>query len=569
MKLTLSVISFAGAGVEGSNKITLNQEGASLGRKDDNALVLPDTKRYVSGHHALIEYRSPHYFITDTSANGVLINNSKTPLGKGNSQKLNDKDHLTIGDYLIEVKLEDDFFEANSLAIPPLSDAQFNFPDDPFAGLDTDSIQGMIDKNDLIPSDWSNSREKSNDPFEFPDSPIHERIPDKKIDSSRGDYDHIPPYKEAFPVFQKETKRLTDIEPATGIPPDIFSEDWYRTGNDIKKDESQPTTAADIKPQFQTETKPAIHEPLPFELESATNEIHVPENIFTTEEIKKLTDIEPSLANPDDIFSEDWYSGGNDSKKVKSHPTTTADIKPQFIKKDTKSEKLEPLPVEPEAAKEEIPATEKIVTASSFEEELIQNFLRGAQLEPAKFRESINPETFFIIGTILRAAIQGTMDVLIGRAKIKNEMHLDVTIIRSKQNNPIKFSVSTDEALSKLLLHKNTGYLPPKEAVEEAFDDIRAHQYSVIAGMQASLLTVLKRFDPQKLEERLQRLSPISASIPIHKQAKLWNLFEQLYEEIQQEAEDNFYHLFGQAFAKTYEQQMQKLKSSKKDNTFK
>ena len=67
----------------------------------------------------------------------------------------------------------------------------------------------------------------------------------------------------------------------------------------------------------------------------------------------------------------------------------------------------------------------------------------------------------------------------------------------------------------------------------------------------------------------LQRLSPISASIPIHKQAKLWNLFEQLYEEIQQEAEDNFYHLFGEAFAATYEQQMQKLKFSKKDISFK
>ncbi len=483
MKLTLSVISFARADVKGSNKITLYQEGASLGRKEDNRLVLPDPKRYVSGHHALIEYRAPDYFIKDTSANGVLIND--IPLGKGNSIKLNDGDILTIGNYLIEARLEDDFFAADSQSIPPLSDAQFNFPDDPFADLDSDSIQEMIDKNDLIPSDWKNANEKSNDPdpFEFPDFPSPEKIIDKKIDSSQGDYDHIPLYKEAFSDLQQEPKGLTDIEPAPGIPADIFSEDWYQTGNDSKKDESKSTTIDDINPQFQTETRPAIPEPLT---------------------------------------------------------------------------------VKPEHTKNEIPAPEKIVAASAFEEELIQNFLRGAQLEPGKIRESIDPEAFFIIGTILRAAIQGTMDVLIGRAKIKNEMHLDVTIVKSKQNNPIKFSVSADEALFKLLGHKDSGYMPPKEAVEEAFDDLRAHQYSVIAGMQTALLTVLKRFDPQKLEERLQRLSPISASIPIHKQAKLWNLFEQLYEEIQQEAEDNFYRLFGQAFAETYEQQMQKLKSSKK-----
>jgi type VI secretion system protein len=485
MKLILSVISFAGADAKRSNKITLNQEGASLGRKEDNTFVLPDPKRYISGHHALIEYRAPDYLLKDTSANGVLIN--ETPLGRGNSIKLNDGDNLTIGDYIIEVKLEGDFFEADSQTIPPLSDAQFNFPDDPFADLNSDSIQGMIDKNDLIPSDWKNVTEKPNDPFEFPDNPIPEKITNGKIDSSQGDYEHVSPYKEAFSDVQQKTEELTDIEPDSNIPADIFPEDWYEAGNNRKKDESKPATIADIEPQFQAENKAA---------------------------------------------------------------------------------KYKPLHVKPEKTKNEISAPEKIVAVNTFDEELIQNFLRGAQLEHGKIRESINPETFFIIGTILRAAIQGTMDVLIGRAKIKNEMHLDVTIIKSKQNNPIKFSVSTDEALSKLLLNKDSGYMPPNEAIEEAFDDIRAHQYAVIAGMQTALMSVLKRFDPQKLEERLQRLSPISASIPIHKQAKLWNLFEQLYEEIQQEAEDNFYHLFGKAFAETYEQQMQKLKSSKNKQHF-
>jgi type VI secretion system FHA domain protein len=369
-----------------------------------------------------------------------------------------------------------------------LSDAQFNFPEDPFADLNTDSIQGMIDKNDLIPSDWKDISGKSNDPFDFPDNPASGKITNEKGDLSQGDYEHITPYKEAFPGFQEESPKLLDSEPVSSIPVDIFSEDWYLVGNDRKKEEPKPTVTADIKPQLQTANKSA---------------------------------------------------------------------------------KPEALYVESENTKNEISAPEKIVAVNTFNEELIQNFLRGAQLEHSNFRESINPETFFIIGTILRAAIQGTMDVLIGRTKIKNEMHLDVTIIKSKQNNPIKFSVTTDEALFKLLLNNSSGYMPPKEAIEEAFDDIRAHQYSVIAGMQTALLSVLKRFDPQKLEERLQKLSPISSSIPIHKQAKLWNLFEQLYEEIQLEAEDNFYHLFGQAFAETYEQQMQKLKSSKKDITFK
>jgi type VI secretion system FHA domain protein len=145
-------------------------------------------------------------------------------------------------------------------------------------------------------------------------------------------------------------------------------------------------------------------------------------------------------------------------------------------------------------------------------------------------------------------------------------MHLDVTLIKARDNNPIKFSVSTEETLVKLLAHQSKGYLEPQTAIKEAFDDIRAHQYAVIAGMRTALLAVLKRFDPRRLEQRLQEESPIGASIPIHRKAKLWTLFEQLYQHIESEAKDNFYHLFGQAFADTYEQQMQNLKKTNSDS---
>ncbi|NTW45164.1 MAG: hypothetical protein HGB14_12230 [Anaerolineaceae bacterium] len=153
-----------------------------------------------------------------------------------------------MGDYIIEVKLEDDFFESTPQPIPPLPDDQFNNLNDPFSDLDSDSVQEMIDKNDLIPSSWKNPREKSNDPFDFPDSLISEKIPDEKIGSSRGDYNHIPPYKEAFPSFQRETKGLNDGEPDSSIPTDIFAEDWYQSDNANKKYEPETTATKDIKP---------------------------------------------------------------------------------------------------------------------------------------------------------------------------------------------------------------------------------------------------------------------------------------------------------------------------------
>ena len=78
--------------------------------------------------------------------------------------------------------------------------------------------------------------------------------------------------------------------------------------------------------------------------------------------------------------------------------------------------------------------------------------------------------------------------------------------------------------------------------------------------MRSALNDVLKRFNPENLEKRLQKKSPISVKIPIHKQAKLWDLFQDLYDEIEKEAQDDFNRLFGRAFVKAYNDQLRKTK---------
>ena len=89
---------------------------------------------------------------------------------------------------------------------------------------------------------------------------------------------------------------------------------------------------------------------------------------------------------------------------------------------------------------------------------------------------------------------------------------------------------------------------------------IYIHEMAVMAGMRSALRDVLKRFDPEHLEQRLQKKSPISAKIPLHKEAMLWDQFQDLYEEIEQEAHDDFDRLFGRAFAKAYNDQLRKNK---------
>jgi type VI secretion system protein len=471
MKLTLSVSSGSGNEID---SITINQVSATIGRNGDNTLVLEDPKRYVSGRHAVIDYRSSGYFITDTSANGLLINDLTQLVGSGSSTQLNDGDHLHIGDYTISVSIvnEQQSGQTSSGALPYQA---LDFSDDPFAELKKDSVQEMIDENQLMPPDCADKRLPpgftNTDDFDFVDPGLKEK--DKDI---RPVLEQPPAVQGAFQPFKPENNIKQKSPTVDGSIPD----DWF-TESPAKNN----TSSKDKSPE-------------------------------------KIVSGQKTLADP---------------LKYRT---------PSFVKSDAPLEGKKPANV------------------SDIQTLIVENFLRGAGLENDGINEELTPETFYIIGKILRTSIQGTIDVLIGRSKIKNEMHMDVTMIRSGKNNPVKFSVSAKEAIRKLLAPQDAGYLKADEAIEEAFDDIRAHQIAVIAGMQTGLLEVLMRFDPQKLEQRLQKKNPISASIPIHRQAKLWGLFEHQYEDIEREASDNFYQLFGQVFAESYEEQIIKLKNSKK-----
>ena len=470
MKLFLSVIS-AGANFDRSVSVTLAQKGGTLGRSEGNALVLPDPNRWISSQHAAIKFLEPDYYLTDTSTNGVLfkpLNQSPSPLGNGNSIKLNDGDQFQIGDYVIAAKMIEESPQTINLDKSALSDESFNLSGDPFSDFNSDPIKDIIKENDLYPANQVGQKSTSEDPLDFSFLDSDSAKPRTADTSAIIDFEHIPPNKEVFqPKPKKEVDQFLNQTSPSNLT-DIFSDGWppMPTDSQSKKTEDFPQKAVADLP---------IHDPLPIQ------------------SIKKSVDFES-------------------------------------------------------------------------QDELINQFLNGIGLENSPLAETLNPHSFYIIGKILRESIQGTRDILIGRAKIKNEMHLDVTMIKARDNNPIKFSVSTEEALVKLLSNHGKGYLEPQTAIKEAFDDIRAHQYAVIVGMRTALLAVLKRFDPRRLEQRLQEESPIGASIPIHRQAKLWSLFEHLYQHIESEAKDNFYHLFGQAFAETYEQQMQNLKKINPDS---
>ncbi|MBL1437533.1 MAG: type VI secretion system-associated FHA domain protein TagH [Rhodobacteraceae bacterium] len=159
-------------------------------------------------------------------------------------------------------------------------------------------------------------------------------------------------------------------------------------------------------------------------------------------------------------------------------------------------------------------------------------------------------------GAAYRIMVEGLRDVLMTRASIKSEFRLGQTMISPDGNNPIKFSVSADQAVEAMVKPNMPGYLEADKAATEAVNDIKAHEVAMMTGMQAAIKQLLERFDPARLSAKMEAKKSLFGG----GKAKRWDVFEKMYSEIAAEAEDDFQALFGQAFAKAYEEQLRKLR---------
>lgn len=197
---------------------------------------------------------------------------------------------------------------------------------------------------------------------------------------------------------------------------------------------------------------------------------------------------------------------------------------------------------------------------SSESQALLDAFLTGLGTTGLKLEGGMTPALMQQIGLVVSEAVRGTVELLVARAMTKREVRADVTMIVSKNNNPLKFSPDVNFALMQLLQPRvGSGFMPPAEAMRDAYDDLRAHQIGFVAGMRAALAGVLGRFKPEELEGRLSEKSFLDSVLPANRKAKLWDLYEQRYTEISREAEDNFHSLFGREFLRAYEEQINRL----------
>ncbi|EIK72351.1 type VI secretion protein Fha1 [Pseudomonas synxantha BG33R] len=219
---------------------------------------------------------------------------------------------------------------------------------------------------------------------------------------------------------------------------------------------------------------------------------------------------------------------------------------------------IAPAPIAPPPVVEPVALT---VADAAQPTDLLQAFLRGAGLDQLRLDQADASAQMESIGRSYRLMVEGLIDVLRARASLKGEFRMQQTMIRPAENNPLKFAPNADEALLLLLRHGNQAFMAPDIAVRDSFDDLRAHQLAVMAGVEAAIKHLLTRFEPAQLEERMGKPGGLSSIFNGSRQAQYWQQFTELYSNISREAQEDFQDLFGREFSRAYEEHSARQRS--------
>src|SRR5262245_14967306 len=106
--LRLRVVSEQRRTLADRSSTVFSVEGGTIGRSADNDWVLPDPLRYLSAHHARVQFREGHFYLQDVSTNGTYVNDDMEPLAKRGSSgyRLANGDVLRMGQYHIVAAVE-------------------------------------------------------------------------------------------------------------------------------------------------------------------------------------------------------------------------------------------------------------------------------------------------------------------------------------------------------------------------------------------------------------------------------------------------------------------------------
>jgi type VI secretion system protein ImpI len=186
-------------------------------------------------------------------------------------------------------------------------------------------------------------------------------------------------------------------------------------------------------------------------------------------------------------------------------------------------------------------------------------FLRGLGIDPPPGFSGSAAE-MEALGRRFRLMTEGLVHLLRMRAQEKGSARVAQTMIGAANVNPLKFMVTTEDAVAALVTAKGAGYLEPDAAIAAALHDLMDHHKRSWTGLQSSLRRMIDRFDPAIFEAEVEDVGMLKALVSGSRSARLWQLYADRYREIAKAAEDRFLGEVGADFRDAYENETERDK---------
>jgi type VI secretion system FHA domain protein len=532
-------------------------EGGTIGRIEGNDWVLPD--QYVSSRHAAIRCVDGQFFVIDTnSSNGVSLNTPGYRLEQGRPYAIKTGDRLLIDPFEIHVSVIEtmtprgavaqepqDTVNGQRSAAPPPQQPHPAPQSDPFAvleevppvgtlqspslGVHGESLIAISELDEELPVDPLLALGLPDSHKKAPNTPRAEHLASGSPLHSHFEPPRVTPAKPANPVGPAAK---TPSEPAPLIPQGYNP--LIQTGFDTDTGKSVPSPSGAPR--------------LPRSESSASR--------------PKLVQRQPEVAPPPKAAAPAARPSpaAPPSPAARPAPRSAPPAPPPPIPKFQPELRARPAAPPPAAPSPPPAAVQQAVPAGAAAEG--HKSLDFAALLAAAGLEGVpvTSELSATFGSILKVVIDGLRDVLRAREELKEQFRMRITTYQPRENNPIKFSANTPDALHNLLVKRNSAYLGPVAAFEEAFVDLRIHQMAMLAGLRAAYEAMLRTFDPDMLEGKFERYSKRGGLLAGAAKQRYWELYRDSFEDLVRDADSSFQNLFGEAFSKAYEEQAQLLK---------
>jgi len=583
MPLTLRAVSLNDQPITKSIVAQFGAQGGSIGRADTNTLSLPDPERRISRRQADVLVSGSGYVIKNVgSANPIIVRDESLALGE--SAPLRGGDQVRIGGYLLEVRADDTASEDRTTVDPaappsldpfaetdggagswppalagkPAQKAPAFPPSSPFADLGapvspgnpfSELLGGSSSRapSSLRPSGSAPAPSRlpdDFDPFAAPPATAPPVAPRPSTSSAGSAFEDLIP--SAAPA---------SIDSLFGLTPGNAQDPLaaFMAGAVAPSDSAQARSAAlstdplalfgaekDASPKPSSAPTVPDHTP---ELRAGFAPPKVAPQRPPSEQAERTAAAAPRAAAERAPVRAD---------PVQSPPAASSPAKPRpaRIAADT-------TPVHGEESTVP-PAIGWSPDALAVWNALCEG--AGVKLDPPP---NTGPAFMRVVGMMLRSSVEGTVQLMAMRQATRQELQAQVTVIRPKNNNPLKFAPDGQSAMEQVLQPAVRGFLPGPAAMTDAMNDLLGHAIGTMAGTRAALEGVLKRFGPQELEAKLASKSVLDSVLPMNRKAKLWELYLQHYESIRDEAQEDFHTLFGRAFLAAYEQQLERLRREK------